>query len=178
MQKATADDRGTVQYLAQELENVHENGEAARFVRNSIPGLMRCSDGIQFQLSTRSAVQEMPPELYSTVLRHFKLRLPDLNIRSWLAPAQNGVDGLPLHPSAVFFEHAIVRQVKYVAGRHLKNAADSIVCVQIPGLSVWVGELLDIFAITQPGLGTHRFGRVRWMRPLALDVSNTIWESA
>lgn len=180
MRKATADERGTVQLLAQDLDSAHENGEFIFISRARMrtPDINHTIDGVQFQLSTRAVVQAMPEDLYSTVLRHFKVRRPDLNLRSWLAASAPDVDSLPLQPSAQFFEHAIVRQVRYVAGRGLKSSADSIVCVQAPMMNVWVGELLDVFVIDQPRLGLHRLGRVRWMRPIDIDVSATIWESA
>lgn len=120
----------------------------------------------------------MPSDLYTIVLRHFRLRLPQVNIRSWLAPAEPGVASVPLQKTAQFFDHVIVDQVKYIASRQLQNRADPVICVRNPvSQELWVGELLDIFAVDQPAIGTHHFGRVRWMRPKEIDVSEGVWQS-
>ncbi|KAF8155108.1 hypothetical protein K438DRAFT_2026517 [Mycena galopus ATCC 62051] len=160
MYHATADDRGTVQALARELDTARENG------------------GITFQLSTRAEKGQLPPQLYFYVLEHFQIRLPDLKLHSFidLAPSP---DSIGLEPNAILFDHVIINQSRYLASSRAAHPHSSFIALRSSaGINtrIWVGELRSILAIQQPGSkAVHRFGYVRWFRPTTIDISRTVW---
>ncbi|KAJ3500582.1 hypothetical protein NLJ89_g9730 [Agrocybe chaxingu] len=160
--KASADDRGTVQALAQELDEAQETG------------------GIQFQLSARSQTMGMPDDLYYQVLKHFTLRLEPGAIRSYISTT-NVASSQPLNNIAVFFDHVVIDQNRYGASRRMAGSADCFIAVSVSNGTaerLWVGELLDIFALEQAVLGgLHRFGHVRWLVPAQEASQGTIWQT-
>lgn len=77
---------------------------------------------------------------------------------------------------ATFFDHVIVDTHRYLASTRATRLSDSLVAVQVSTAGdVWAGELQDVFAINQPVIGKHYFGRMRWFKPVIFDISNTVW---
>ncbi|KAJ6517961.1 hypothetical protein C8R47DRAFT_1062533 [Mycena vitilis] len=159
MYNATADDRGTIQALARQLDKVAEDG------------------GIEFQLSSQSSFAPLPAAVFDNVLDHLSVRFPLLTLRSAIAPAV-GENSYPLYNRMQLFDHVIISQRRYYASTHRKNPYDSFVNVRVAtvqGQDSWVGELLEIFVVNQPKIGIHRYGLVRWFVPTDLDVTQTVW---
>ncbi|KAK7008315.1 hypothetical protein R3P38DRAFT_2552218 [Favolaschia claudopus] len=157
MYNATADDRGTVQALARDLD------------------VARQDDGITFQLSTRAEKGELSPELYFCVLQHLQIRLPNVKLHSYIELAPSP-DSLVLEPRGFLFDHVVVNQRRYYASSRSAHPDTSLIAIQSAPGRLWVGELRFIFAIQQPSTRTiHRFGYVRWFRPTTTDVSRTVW---
>lgn len=157
MYKASADDRGTVQALAQELDEAQETG------------------GVSFKLSDRGETGLIPSSLYFEVFRHFQERLAPGTIYSYIALPPSP-QSQPLLCRATFFDHVIVDHNQFAASRRSGSTADSLVGVNINEV-LQVGELLDIFVINQPVTGLHHFGHMRWMVPSEISLVNTIWDS-
>lgn len=155
MYKASADDRGTVQALAQDLDEAQETG------------------GIAFKLSDRAETCSMPAALYYEVLSFFVMRLEPGQIHSHisLSPSPHSE---PLSPQALFFDHVVVDHNQFAASQRSGSAADALVAVNING-ALWVGELLDIFVINQAVTGLNRFGHMRWLVPSKVNLENTMW---
>ncbi|KII93303.1 hypothetical protein PLICRDRAFT_100818 [Plicaturopsis crispa FD-325 SS-3] len=160
MYRASADDRGTVQALARESDEAQED------------------EGISFLLSTHSQKLRLPDTLYYKLLQHFRSRRPDLQIHSHIVQAPHP-QSQPLLSHAIFFDYVVVNHHRYRAASRASAVSDSFVGVRMgdhPGAPFWVGILRDIFVIEQPAVGLHRYGYVEWLRPLALDLSGTVWD--
>ncbi|KAJ7088239.1 hypothetical protein C8R44DRAFT_947747, partial [Mycena epipterygia] len=167
MYHATADDRGTVQALARDLDTAREDG------------------GIVFKLSTRAEKGQLAAELYFCILRHLQIRLPDVKLHSFvqLAPSP---DSLMLEPQGILFDHVIINHSRYLASSRTPRPHNSFIAVRSSATAtapLWVGELRSIVAIQQPGTSTiHRFGYMRWFRPTVIELSGTgvvsvIWDA-
>ncbi|KAJ7864719.1 hypothetical protein B0H13DRAFT_2237002 [Mycena leptocephala] len=160
MYHATADDRGTVQALARDLDTAQEDG------------------GIDFQLSTRAEKGQLSPELYFCILRHLQIRLPNVKLHSFVEHAPSS-DSLMLEPHGILFNDVIVRRSRYLASSRSPHPYTSLIAVRTSAANdaqTWVGELRSIVAIEQPGTKTvHRFGFVRWFRPTTTELGSTVW---
>ncbi|EDR11390.1 uncharacterized protein LACBIDRAFT_323939 [Laccaria bicolor S238N-H82] len=119
---ATADDRGTVQALARDLEEHHKD------------------DGVIFSLSPRFERREMDSGLYAAVLRHVSILFPHLKLRSLIVTNPTS-DSIPLMKEAFFFDYAVVNQCRYLASKRARNSMNSLVKVFISE----AGETWDIF---------------------------------
>ncbi|KAJ7156359.1 hypothetical protein C8R46DRAFT_1115786 [Mycena filopes] len=158
MYHATEDDRGTVQALARGLDSVNLDA------------------GITFQLSTRAEKGKLPSDLYDSLLQHLQLRLTNLQLHSYFSIGPPGSWTLSGH--AVFFDYVVIQNRRFLASSRAASSANSLVAVRTssaPGASLWVGELLAVFAIKQDNIGTHRFGHVRWLRPSTTPIAGTVW---
>lgn len=114
----------------------------------------------------------MGPGVYADVLAHFSTRLP-FPVRSHIAV---GTQGIPVLPNATFFDYAVIDQRRYWASTRNNNSGNSLIAVSTGFNETSVGELTEIFALQQPTLGgLHRFGRVRWLVPLDIDLSESAW---
>ncbi|KAH9912376.1 hypothetical protein B0H21DRAFT_828763 [Amylocystis lapponica] len=158
MYRASADDRGTVQSLARNLDVAQKD------------------EGIKFKLSTRSEKTIIPQDLYFTLLAHLQLRSPDLGLRSYIAPAT------PDHPTvlnlnATFFDYIVINGHRYLSSSRTTNTADSLLCVRRPpgATHPWIGELTHIFVLQQPGIEVRRYGAMKWLKPVELDVTEMSW---
>ncbi|KAF7348324.1 hypothetical protein MSAN_01786200 [Mycena sanguinolenta] len=160
MYNATDDDRGTVQALARELDAARQD------------------EGIDFELSTRSEKAQLYPELYFCVLRHLQIRLPNIQLHSFVELAPSA-DSVVLDPAAIHFNHVIVRHSRFYASSRASHPYSSFAVVQLsnaPNAQTWVGELRSIFAVQQPGSKIlHRFGHMRWFRPATAPLDGTVW---
>ncbi|KAF7363429.1 hypothetical protein MSAN_00998700 [Mycena sanguinolenta] len=160
MYHATADDRGTVQALARELDAA------------------RADEGIDFELSAHSEKAQLHPELYFCVLQHLQLRLPNVQLHSFVERAPS-TDSIALDTMAVHFNHVIVRDYRFLASSRASHPFSSFAVVRpstTPNARAWVGELRSIVAVQQPGTKTfHRFGHMRWFRPANTTLDGTVW---
>ncbi|KAJ7483009.1 hypothetical protein B0H11DRAFT_1209603 [Mycena galericulata] len=107
MYRASADDRGTVQALARDLEAAREDA------------------GIQFQLSARSEIAMLPSHLYSALLQNLRLRfpnLPNLLLHSFLS-RETASNSVSLLPKGVLFDHVVVKHTRYTASSRATSDA-------------------------------------------------------
>lgn len=179
MHRASADDRGTVQSLSQELDTAWEDGMLLTYLFSGVAlnlhTYTNTSDGICSKLSTRASFSAIPADLYSAIFTHLWVRLPDLEFHSHLALAPS-TTSVPLTNQATFFDHVILDNKRCLASsRSSRGSADSLVAVCTSASHIWVGELCDIFVINQPQIGAHRFGRMCWFAPFEHDLTGTIW---
>lgn len=180
MYSATADDRGTVQALARELDEANEDGMLFFFFISVGCELKQItvSGGIQRQLSPRSSKIQMTVEVYDIVLRHMRSRFPSANLRSEMDFFNSDTRMLPLHNRAMSFDYTIINQRRYWASSRTRTAANSLVAIRTGDLGgVSVGELLDIIVIDQGSIQNQTLGRVRWLVPATLDLTNTFWSN-
>ncbi|KAJ7743945.1 hypothetical protein DFH07DRAFT_777271 [Mycena maculata] len=157
MYRASADDRGTVQALARDLEAARED------------------EGIKFQLSTRSEIAMLPSHAYFALLRHLCFRFPNLVLHSYLSRT-SPTNSVPLLPKGVLFDHVVVNHTQYTASSRAASEAGSLVAVRSGG-RFWVGELQDICAVEQQGIaiGIFRFGYMQWFRRSDINLDGTVW---
>lgn len=74
------------------------------------------------------------------------------------------------------FDYVIINSLRYYASSRSLKPGTSLVEVTVDGAGMtWVGELLDIIHINQAPHGVFTLGRVRWFRPLQVDLTNTVW---
>ncbi|KAI0072971.1 hypothetical protein K474DRAFT_1686422 [Panus rudis PR-1116 ss-1] len=161
MYRATADDRGTVQSLASELDKASE------------------LHGIKFQLSKKAEKMDLPQDVYNTLLEYFGDRFPTIKLCPWLSMTMDA-DHIPMQPTASFFDHVILCQNRVTSATRSNAQAESLITVRTSDLGrTWVGELQHIFKFSQAPLGSHHFGFVRWLKPLRSDLSakDTPWEN-
>lgn len=163
LRRASDDDRGTVQSLAQDLDDAHEGG------------------GVTFRLSTRATKGIMAKSLYFKVFKWLQMRLPPGTIHHnmSLAPMPGSHE---FSARALFFDHVVVNQTQYFAWNRANRPANAVVGVKVlregGSTIINVGELLDIFGFEHPGYGVVRLGHMRWYSPLATtDTAGTIWQS-
>ncbi|KZP21905.1 hypothetical protein FIBSPDRAFT_739745 [Athelia psychrophila] len=158
MYRASSDDRGTVQALARELEEAHQDGD------------------IIFQLSTRHESRDLNANMYHGILKYIRDTFPALQLRSVFEVSSPGFQPFPLR--ARFYDHGIIRGSRYIASSRGANGRNSYVQVAIDDVgNSRVGELTDVIAVDLPGTGKSlMFGLVAWLIPLDLDVHLTLWQ--
>lgn len=175
MMKASADDRGTVQSLAQDLDAAQENGMCHLY---DVPNVVdqHFPAGIRLKMSSRVDIVDMSPDLYAAVLNHMKMQWPLLRFCHELTyPIPE--DNIPLRGSAAFFDHAVIKQQKFLASRRINHTNNSLICVQMDEQgSIRVADLQDIIMVSQYPIGQHLLGHVRWLNPLTVDLSDTVWD--
>lgn len=127
-------------------------------------------------MSTRVDVSDMWPDLYAAVLDHMKMRWPLVRFCHELTyPIPEGV--VPLRAAAAFFDHIIIKQQKFLASRRINRTNNSFICVQMDESgSIRVADLQDIILVSQDPIGQHYLGHVRWLKPLAVNLSDTVWD--
>lgn len=117
----------------------------------------------------------MPNDLYNHVLTHLRIRQMGMDLHSHIQLAPSPTSK-PLMPLAWFFDHVVVDNQCYMASSRATRVSEALIAVRTSANgTIWVGELQDIFMIEQALVGTHHFGRVRWFKPAAFDISNTVW---
>lgn len=118
--------------------------------------------GVMFSLSQRGTEEDMEPLLYEQVLWYVRVR--GIHARSHLALGA----GVPLLPTATFFDYVVVSQHRYWASSRNSNNANSLAAIAQNLNQVAVGELLKIVALAQPQLtaGVIYLGVVRWLVPV------------
>jgi hypothetical protein len=173
MFRASADDRGTVQAMSRELDEVQEDSMLS-VLSLFILLLMTTAGNVALCLSTRSEQASMPSDLYFIVLGHLRSRSPTLQLHSHIALSPSP-SSIPLFPRATFYDHVIVRGQKYAASTRNINSRQSLVMVQTSASGqTWVGELQHIFMVNQESVGCHWFGQMRWFIPVPSN-RDTIW---
>ncbi|KAK0432003.1 hypothetical protein EV421DRAFT_1911298 [Armillaria borealis] len=141
MYKATADNQGTVQALAQESIEAYEDG------------------GIALQLSPHSQSVKLPMDVYHSLLRYLQVHFPHSHLRSYFSLGDS--DSLALEPCATIFDYVIVSQRRYWSlSRATNGNANSLVAVCMGPGEVSIGELMDIIVIQQDKLGIQPLGHM------------------
>lgn len=176
---ASSDDRGTVQSLAKELDEVCEDGRELSFCYAYVITKIY-ADGIRLELSTRSEERDLPSDIYLPLLTHLQLRLPTNTLYSYLSlnlPA----GGVMLSPRATLFDHVIANGMCYRPLSCSTSAENSLVAVRMnssPTSTPEIGELLSILAVDQADIGGCRlFGHMRWLKPSNVNITGTFWST-
>ncbi|KAJ6479999.1 hypothetical protein C8R47DRAFT_1074460 [Mycena vitilis] len=152
MYRATADDRGTIQALARQLDKAQEDG------------------GVDFELSAKFSIGPVPTHVFHQTLRALQIKLPRLALRSYLLLPTPESSSYPLFNKMKRFPYAIVSNRRYFAAEQAKFVDDSLVLVNTHGMDAWAGELREIFVVDQPKVGIHHYGFVRWFVPASPEL--------
>ncbi|KAK0441727.1 uncharacterized protein EV420DRAFT_1485563 [Desarmillaria tabescens] len=160
MYKATADNHGTVQALAQESDQAHEDVKTG---------------GIALQMSPHSRSIKLPMDVYDSLLCHLQACFPALHLRSYFSLGD--ATSLALDPHAIIFDYVIVAQRCYWSLSHAHRNANSLVAVCTGSWpnDISVGELLDIIALQQTALRVLSLGHLRWLKPANTRLDHTFW---
>ncbi|RXW12469.1 hypothetical protein EST38_g13387 [Candolleomyces aberdarensis] len=160
MFSASADDRGTVQALAKELDEHQED------------------KGILFSLSPCFEQKHMNPHLYSTLLAYVSRIFPGLKLCSNL-DLNPDVGSILLERKVFFFDYAIISGRRFHSSQRSKqHINNSVVQVFVSDQGdTWTGELVDILHIDQLPLFQLTLGHFKWLRPLNLDLAGSVWAS-
>lgn len=171
---ATDDDRGTVQALARDLDQAHEDGMYQWLSGANHETDLDITDGVIFSLSPRHSKGVFQRDDYETVLQHLSLVVPHVHLRSCLQP---NIDGIPLGLNMLSFDYVIINALRYYASSRALKPVSSLVEIIVDNAgNTHAGELLDIIHINQAPHGLFTLGRVRWLRPLEMDLTDTIWQ--
>ncbi|TFY72264.1 hypothetical protein EVG20_g747 [Dentipellis fragilis] len=163
MYKATADDRGTVQALAWEIEEQNVDGAFSSHLlvfRNSHD--LHTIGGVMYGISDHAVELYMQADLYQQVLQYLQLRMFHVRSHMVLGP------GVPLLPKMTMFDYVVISQRRYWASTRNNNLANSLVAVATgPGQFV-VGKLTRLFAISQPHVSPANIylGEICWLVPV------------
>jgi hypothetical protein len=181
MFSASADDRGTVQALAKELDEAQMDGG---FVcidgRDWHLTVLRFTfvDGIAYSLSPRFTSTQMTSEMYHLVLRYLSALYPAANLRSLNHPSP-APGSVPLPNAAWFFDYVVLQGRRYSSSSRTTNRANSMVQAFVSDRGdTCVGELINIIHIEVNEDHKYVLGHFRWLHPfseLGIDPAQTIW---
>ncbi|RDX43089.1 hypothetical protein OH76DRAFT_1361580 [Lentinus brumalis] len=161
MHAATADNRGTLQQLARELD------EARR------------DEQIALELSPRFSREHMPDDLYTLFLSQLQMRLPLQHFHADLT-VSNDPTSMAVPNIACFFDYAVVSGHRYHARLRTTCAANTLAAIRVSDTQpLWVAEILNIVSYNSPPVPQQHFAHVRWLRPLAASFTfdDTPWAS-
>lgn len=176
MFSVSADDRGTVQALAHELDEACEDSKLCNPFGYEIWS-DKASDGVDFSFSPRYSIQILDGTLYTAVLKHLSLLFPNAGLRSLIMP-NPPINSIPLNNRVLHFDYVVVNGNWYLASNCAANNTSSLVECVVDGTGMTTGgELTDIIHINQAPHGIFSLARIRWFRPLRLDLTNTIWDA-
>lgn len=119
----------------------------------------------------------MSDELYGRVFSNISDRYPQLALHP--STSLSEVPGsIALTTIATFYDHVVISNTRFTAFRRGSSRANSLVVIRSRSAEgYWVGELQDIIVVKQQGVGTHRFGHVRWLNPVAHEKIPRLWAS-
>lgn len=133
--------------------------------------------GLSHTLSPRFERKLLPSGFYVELLQYLSFCLPDLKLHSNIHP-NPPFDSIPLNRLAYFFDYAVIGGRRFNAsGRGSpESRGNSMVQVKTSERGdTWIGELLDVVHLDQdPGLRLT-LGHFRWMVPLDVDLSGSVW---
>jgi hypothetical protein len=120
----------------------------------------------------------MDAELYGLDLTYLTRIFPHLRLRSNLA-LNPDVGTTALNRNAFFFDYAIIHGRRFHSSQRSKQQVNnSVIQVLVSERGdTWTGEPVDIIHVDQSPLFQFTLGRFKWLRPLNLDLSGTLWAS-
>ncbi|RDX44514.1 hypothetical protein OH76DRAFT_1096263 [Lentinus brumalis] len=161
MFEATADNRGTLQQLAQELEVAYADADG----------------NASFRLSSQTTRSRMPAELYWQLVIYLKDRNPFQEFHSIVACPRTSTSIL-IADEAQHYNHITLNGHTYHASRRSRSSKDSFALIQTSGGAglTWAGEIVDIFSYDVPGIQRRLVVHVKWLRPRrGLSLQGTPW---
>ncbi|KAI1783783.1 hypothetical protein LXA43DRAFT_1067338 [Ganoderma leucocontextum] len=158
MLTAASDDRGTLQGLAQDLEDAHQD------------------DGIQFTLSVRASREHLAADTYHHFIYLHQTRRPLEQFHSILslAPSPTSI----LVPNiATSFDYAVIHGHRYHASQRSPSSRNSLALIRTSNAgSLWAGEVMQILLFEHgPVLGSQYLASMRWFRPSSTPIAETPW---
>ncbi|KAJ7583887.1 hypothetical protein C8J56DRAFT_1166808 [Mycena floridula] len=166
MYKASADDRGTVQNLARDLDEVNEDA------------------GTTYRFSPRFERTALPNAIYYTLLDHLQTQNPTFLIHSHINTSPRPQSRV-LAPQAILYDYVVVNGWRYCSSFRNPATNDALIAVHNssdPAADPWLGELQSIFStesdfhpIPHKRKVVLCYGFVRWFRSSPLDLKDTIW---
>ncbi|KAI0672452.1 hypothetical protein C8Q78DRAFT_1077971 [Trametes maxima] len=161
MVRTTSDNRGTLQQLAQDLDDVHAD------------------DDIDLQLSPRAVNDVIPYDTYWALLASLRLLNPTQAYHSVITVPDSGATSIPVPNMVMFFDYAIVKGQRYLAAHRSKTSCDSLVLIRIANSGeTWVGEVQDIFRYQAPGIPATVNAYIKWFHRLPASLfRNSPWST-
>lgn len=116
---------------------------------------------------------DLKGELYSDIIKFLRTRLPNIAIHSnlGLPPTANSI---ALTSNATSHDYVIINGFRFHASAGRNSEPNTLITIRMLEQD-WIGELQQIFNLQQPGLGVHRFGKVRWLKPVGDDLVPRLW---
>lgn len=181
MLKATTDNRGTLQQLAEELDEEFHDGklllrfEVVAILISELRG-SKLKDNVALSFSPRSARERMPNVVYFAFLAYMNARYPLQPYHSEIALPTNPLSKL-LPNIATVFDYAIIGGQRYHAACRAPTSVNSLALVRISGAgATWVGETQHIVLYEDVDAGVREvFAYVRWLRPATSSLTGTPW---
>ncbi|KAH9853068.1 hypothetical protein C2E23DRAFT_917465 [Lenzites betulinus] len=179
MMEASSDNRGTLQQLAQELEEQHEDGLYTTVLFNVVltdlhaPELI---DNIGMSFSPRSSREALSTKIYFQFVAWMNTRFPEQPFHSDVALTTNP-RSRRLANMATVFDYAIVAGHRYHAAHRSMTNVNSLALCRVSGTgATWVGEIQDIVLYIDDTCGIRDyFAHVLWLRRSAASLSDTPW---
>ncbi|KAL1936999.1 hypothetical protein VTO73DRAFT_2039 [Trametes versicolor] len=159
MLKATTDNRGTLQQLADELDAEFQDDEVA------------------LSFSPRSARERMPNPVYYALITYMNTRYPLQPFHSDIALATNPISKL-LPNIATVFDYAVVGGQRYHAATRASTSVNSLALIRVSGAgATWIGETQYMILYEDVHAGVREaFAYVQWLRPAAASsLTGTPW---
>ncbi|KAI0349431.1 hypothetical protein OH77DRAFT_1580440 [Trametes cingulata] len=161
MQEATSDNRGALQQLAKELDDMHSD------------------DNTALALSPRSATEEMDEDVYFVLLTYLNARFPLRSFHSDVAVPINPDSELLLN-LATSYDYAVVSGHRYHAAARAIASTNSLALVRVSEAgSTWVRNIRHILLYSAAALPQELFAYVQWLCPAAgVTFAGTPWEAS
>lgn len=183
MLEASSDNRGTLQQLAEDLDEVYADGKPSTS-RQSRAGssLMTawtesCSDSVSLSFSPRFSRERIPEAAYFAFLVYMNTRYP-------LQPYHSDI-AIPINPqskmisaTATVFDYVVVGGHRYHAASRATSAENSYALIRTSGAgATWVGQVQHI-VLYEDGVACIRelYAHVLWFCPGDVSLAGTPWE--
>lgn len=178
---ATADDRGTVQALARELDEANLDGKSKYFLPLDLLILnFLDSDAVVYQTSPLYGYGRLNAGLYIDILSYLNRVFPEAHIRDY-RDMSKGPGWVPLPPDATFLDYIVMNGRRYSASSRSKSPKNSwVTAIVSAAAETCVGELLDIINVQVSPTQQYVLGHFRWLGGIGdtdLDLAGTIWDS-
>ncbi|KAI0628591.1 hypothetical protein C8Q77DRAFT_1162009 [Trametes polyzona] len=159
LQDASLDHRGTLQQLANELDDTHRD------------------DGVTLELSPRFSTEPMDHDVYYTLLEVLRARYPSKRFHTDIALGVPDSSSL-LTNRATFFDYAVVAGQRYPASARASSQTNSLAMVRVSEAGrLAVGEVRHIIMYETYGVPRQFFAFVRWFRPARCTFEGTPWHA-
>ncbi|KAI0323219.1 hypothetical protein GY45DRAFT_1410608 [Cubamyces sp. BRFM 1775] len=154
MQDVTADGRGTLQQLAEDLEDMY------------------IDDNVLLSFSPCSSREPMDRQVYYAFLTYMQARYPLQSFRSDLSLGRSP-ESTMLVDMATVFDYVVIAGYRYYAASRSAHMANCLALIRVSEAGrTWVGRIEHIVQYERPSVqGREMFAYVRWLRPAPNGVS-------
>lgn len=172
---ATADERGTVQGLAKELDEAVADGKHCSSLQfNYLYRYTTQLEGLPFYPSPRPQYSLLQFDVYNAILAELRKQMPHLRSHLDVLATNQAIGSQPLSPWGHFHDFVVVDGRRYNAASRSSTTKNSLLRTQTNGYSE-VCKLVDIIRIE--GNGMNEMLLVTQVFSELMAVEETAWDS-